>query len=188
MKQQVSWAGGSTPSHALSTNHNSLAEPSRLVSQNRLMSGSKDIPGYSVENPDLRHHMLAGYTEEGESMDQSDLVADLDVRMELYTDKADWNDTSIVTYVLQFLLVTGHRCCGVSGGSGSTTTVDAPATSKQLEDATSYRLVSKAWALGSYRLLAHHLAHAENSPTFRWPRWAKFVSKFSWGRFLSSGM
>ena len=180
LKHQVSWAGGSTPlSRASSHHHNSLAElQSPYMSQNFLIS-SKDTPGYGAENPDLRQHMHAGYTEEGEGMDHSDLAADLDVRMVLYSDKADWNDASMIAYVLQFLVDSGP-------GAGSAVRRTRNKKAEQ-EDAMNYRLVSRAWALASYRLLARQLAHSESSPVFPWPRWAKFVSKFSWGRFLSSG-
>jgi hypothetical protein len=52
---------------------------------------------------------------------------------------------------------------------------------------SSYRLVSKCWALGSYRLLARHLANAKNCQSLNWSEYSSFVKRNPWGKFLQQG-
>ena len=54
-------------------------------------------------------------------------------------------------------------------------------------DASSYRVVSKSWALSSFRLLARHLANAENCQSLSYVEWSNFVKRNSYGKFLSRG-
>jgi hypothetical protein len=54
-------------------------------------------------------------------------------------------------------------------------------------DSSSYRVVSKAWALGSFRLLARHLGNAENCQSLNYTDWSVFVKRNPYGKFLSQG-
>jgi len=115
----------------------------------------------------------------------------------LRTPTADWNCPHVVTFVLEYLLGDNaqalmHARGGGNGGGeqkggrrGRGKRTADPAA--QREDATSYRLVSKAWALGSYRLLARHLSRAENCPALDYPEWSAFVRRNAYGKFLSQG-
>lgn len=166
---------------------------------------SMDTPGHHYDQQDY-YRNLHGISGEGhvsmdESIDHSDYAAELDVKMVLYTDSANWNNAGIVSYVLQFLLGDDGQVVGDTSDAVGRRNTSSECTTHRTrrntrrtrnmesarEDATSYRLVSKSWALGSFRLLARHLSHAENSPALPWSRWAKFVSRYSWGRFLASG-
>ena len=120
--------------------------------------------------------------------------ADAELRV-LQTPTADWNCPHVVTYVLQYLLGDEAQALARGRGSGAgeqkggrrgrgKRTADPVA---QQEDATSYRLVSKAWALGSYRLLARHLSRAENCPALDYQEWSSFVRRNAYGKFLSQG-
>lgn len=101
----------------------------------------------------------------------------------------DWNTPAIVTCVLEFLLGESGK-----GGSVGAKPRGRPARSTRSRnaehvsfDASSYRLVSRAWCLGSYRLLARHLSSPTNSVALNYGRWAKFVSQNGWGKYISSG-
>jgi serine/threonine protein kinase len=167
-----------------------------------------DTPGHHYESiGDSDYHRFMSGEGHSVSMDESaehsDYAAELDVKMVLYTaDAPDWNNAGIVSYVLQFLLGDNGEASNATASSEEQQHDIALAASTSrsgrnvrrtrnrqntAEDSSSYRLVSKAWALGSYRLLARHLSHAENSPALPWSRWARFVSRYSWGRFLAAG-
>lgn len=115
------------------------------------------------------------------------------VNMVLYTVSSDWNQTSIVSCVLEFLL--GDNGLGQSqpsesaGRSRRVARGGRRTTNKEQneEDYTSYRKVSKAWALGSYRLLARNMSCPANTPLMPFSKWLRFANTFSWGKFLSSG-
>jgi serine/threonine protein kinase len=111
----------------------------------------------------------------------------------------DWNNSSIAALVLEFLL----------GDEPVTATLAAPKDAKDakgaltrrarrggrryeqatLEETISYRLVSKAWAVASYKLLAKHLSTLEDtdSTLVNYTKWSSFMRARPWGRFLSSG-
>jgi len=115
------------------------------------------------------------------------------VNMVLYAVSSDWNQTSIVSCVLEFLL--GDNGLGQTQPNDNTGRVTRGArkgrrtTNKEQnkEDYTSYRKVSKAWALGSYRLLARHMSCPANTPLMPYSKWLRFANTFAWGKFLSSG-
>lgn len=50
-----------------------------------------------------------------------------------------------------------------------------------------FRLVSKAWAVGSYKLLARHLSAIDNCQMMTYASWARFMRVYNWGKFLSAG-
>jgi hypothetical protein len=100
---------------------------------------------------------------------------------------ADWNRTSIVAYLLDFLLGDTLFIDTTSKKSRSNNSRRTKNLSSNMEDIYSYRLVSKAWALGSYRLLARHLSNIDNCPNLDWGKYSNFIRKCSWGKFLSKG-
>lgn len=98
----------------------------------------------------------------------------------LYATNIDWSQSSIITYVLEFLVVDNSQI-SMTGGRRTK-------TQKFIgDDSKSYRLVSKAWALASYRLLARHMSNFSNCQTFTWTNWARFVKSYGRGFFLSQG-
>ena len=99
----------------------------------------------------------------------------------------DWNNSGIIMLVLDFLI-------GDSLGALSSRTRVKKSKCRRTrnamsaaEDRLSFRLVSKAWALGSYRLLSRHLSNFDNSQNLAWSNYCAFVAKYSAGFFLSRG-
>ena len=118
--------------------------------------------------------------------------------------QVDWNQPSIVSYVLEFLLDINqddddeeeaqsdhyHRRTNMShrGRRGGSYTIRSKGSGADcIADVFAFRLVSKAWALGTYRLLARYLSILRHSSYFNWSNWAKFVSRYPWGRYLNDG-
>ena len=101
---------------------------------------------------------------------------------------ADWTSPRVVAAVLEFLLgttvATHHSGGGGGGRHGPRRTADPAALDAE---ATSYRLVSKAWALCSYRLLARHLSRTATCPEMGQDAWAAFLRRNPRGALLSQG-
>ena len=149
--------------------------------------GSPDMP-----QPLARMDLSLSEDRQEASIDSDDV----NVKMVLYADTAaDWNQTSIVSYVLEFLLgdsgeaVLSQMSQNMGQKSGRGRPKGKRTQNKQqiLEDYTSYRKVSKAWALGSYRLLAKHLSSPESSQMMPYHKYMRFAQRFPWGQYLASG-
>jgi len=98
----------------------------------------------------------------------------------LYATNIDWSQSSIITSVLEFLVVDNSQSATAGGRRTKTQKFIG-------DDTKSYRLVSKAWALASYRLLARHMSNFDNCQSFTWTNWARFVKNYGRGFFLSQG-
>ena len=78
---------------------------------------------------------------------------------------ADWDNPNIASTVLEYLFDPRFIDAGIG----------------------MYRLVSKSWAIGSYKLLANHLSEIGNCQQMNQKAWVSFMRAHNWGKFLSSG-
>jgi hypothetical protein len=92
---------------------------------------------------------------------------------------------NIITFILEYLL--GDNISEKFGKKKNSRGTRTACVESNYMDSSSYRLVSKCWALGSYRLLARHLANAENCQSLNWSEWSSFVKRNPWGKFLQQG-
>jgi hypothetical protein len=109
-----------------------------------------------------------------------------DVELEEARTVVDWNRSSIVSLVLEFLMGSSN------GARGGMRRRRADERKQQLmlsslQEVFPCRLVSKDWALGYYRLLARNLSDAKLSIAKDYGGWSDFVRRYSAGKFLSSG-
>lgn len=99
-----------------------------------------------------------------------------------------WSNVFIVTCILDFLSIQGP---GKKKGGSATAKSSSRATKKvdkAAADSTNCRLVCKAWAIASFRLLARRIATGcDLERVGTWTRWAAIMKKNSVGAFLSSG-
>ena len=79
--------------------------------------------------------------------------------------RTDWDNSHVVSVVMEYLFDPDVEGFGV----------------KQ------FGLVSKSWAIGSYKLLSRHLSQRGNCQTLNQKGWVSFMRKYNWGRFISSG-
>ncbi len=181
---------------ALEVNYDRSANPSSPLNASLNRSHSLNTSG-GFQADDMLAALGRGTGADDCEMDLSLTGADAGyesaaarINMVLYTASADWNQTSIVSYVLEFLL--GDNGLGTPAELfplGARVRRGRRTTNKEqiAEDYTSYRKVSKAWALGSYRLLARHMSIPANTPLMPYSRWLRFANNYAWGKFLSSG-
>lgn len=123
---------------------------------------------------------------------------------------ADWNNLGVISFVLEFLMdfnvsssinntsfqaqpTATSKASSTSGRSNrrNISTNSLQFSSLRLESSGKsvdpWFLVSKVWALASYRQVAKFKSNPTNILMFSSNQWTNFLSKFNYGKYLSEG-